>query len=332
MNLKKLTVIAALFAGLGLLSGCSSGAKQPAVPEKTTYKVGIVQLVQHEALDAANKGFVDGLAANGFKEGDNLVIDRQNGQGSLADLQAITQRFVNNKVNLICAIATPAAQTAASATRDIPIVGTAITDYKSAKLVKEDAHPGTNVTGTTDLNPMDKQLELLLKLVPRAKTIGIIYNASEINSATQAKAMRVQALSRKLQVKEVTIASINDLPLLAESLTDGKVDAVYVPTDNTLASAMPALIHITNEAGIPVICGEGGMVKNGALATVGIDYYKLGMQTGAMAARILKGEAKPQTMPIEMQKDMKYTINEREAELLEIQIPEELKKQADMIK
>lgn len=331
MHVRKLGMTAALIAVLGLLSGCGSH-KQPAVEQKPHYKVGIVQLVQHAALDAANKGFVDGLAARGFKEGDNVTLDRQNGQGALADLQTITQRFVNNKVNLICAIATPAAQVAASATRDIPIVGTAITDYKAAKLVKENDHPGTNVTGTTDLNPLDKQLDLLRRLVPKAKAIGIIYNASEINSASQAKEMIHLAMQKNLTIKEATVSSINDLPLVAENLVQEEVDAIYVPTDNVLASAMPVLIRITNEAGIPVICGEGSMVKKGALATVGIDYYKLGYQTGLMGAKILKGEAKPQTMPIEMQKDMKYTINEKEAELLEITIPEDLLKQAEVVK
>jgi len=334
MHFTRNKFIAAMVLTLGILSGCSSGArnaKQPAASQKHTYKVGIVQLVQHNALDAANKGFVDGLAANGFKERDNLELDRQNAQGALSNLQTITQRFVNNKVNLICAIATPAAQTAASATRDIPIVGTAITDYKAAKLVKENEHPGTNVTGTTDLNPLEKQLELLQKLVPKVKTIGLLYNGSEINSATQAKDMRKLALQRKLQIKEVTVASINDVPLAAESLASAEVDVVYVPTDNVMASAMPVLVRVLNEDGIPVICGDSGMVKQGALATIGIDYYKLGVQTGAMAAKILKGEAKPQTMPIEMQKEMKITLNKTEAEILGISLPEDVLKQADIV-
>lgn len=334
MYFTKKKFIAAMVVALGLLSGCSSGAKStksPAAAPKTMYKVGIVQHVQHNALDAANKGFVDGLAANGFKERDNLELDSQNGQGALSTLQAITQRFVNNKVNLICAIATPAAQTAASATRDIPIVGTAITDYKAAKLVKENDHPGTNVTGTTDLNPLAKQLDLLQRLVPKAKTIGLLYNGSEINSAAQAQAMKDLALKRNLLLKEFTVASINDVPQAAESLVQAGVDVVYVPTDNVMASAMPVLVRITNEAEIPVICGESGMVKQGALATIGIDYYRLGVQTGAMAAKILKGEAKPQTMPIEMQKEMKVTLNETEAELLGIRLPEDLLKQAELV-
>ena len=266
-----------------------------------------------------------------YKRQKNIKFDRQNAQGDQSNLQTIAQRFVSNKVNLVCAIATPAAQTMANATKDIPIVGTAITDYKVAKLVKDNSQPGTNVTGTTDMNPIDKQLDLLLKIVPKARTIGILYNSSEINSQIQVKKMKELAEAKGLTVREATVSSVNDIQQSAQSLV-GQVDAIYVPTDNVIASAMPVLAKITNPAKIPVICGEEGVVKSGALATIGIDYYKLGYQTGLMAAKILKGEAKPQTMPIEKQKDMKVTVNEATAKALGLTLPEDVLKGASIVK
>lgn len=310
MKRMKMVSMALTLAAVMALTGCGGGgAKQAAPKDKKTYKVGIVQLVEHAALDAANKGFVDGMAKNGFKEGEKVQYDKQNAQADQSNLQTIAQRFVNGKMDLVCAIATPSAQTMANATKDIPIVGTAITDYVEAKLIKDNKKPGTNVTGTTDMNPIDKQLELLLKLVPKTKTIGVIYNSSEVNSQLQVKLLKQLAEAKGLKVQEATVTTVNDIQQAGNSLVAAKVDAIYVPTDNVVASAMPVLATITNDAKIPVICGEGEVVKNGALATVGIDYYKLGLQTGAMAAKILKGEAKPADMPIESLKEMKTTVN-----------------------
>ena len=159
-----------LLLALGLLAGC--GGEKKEAGSKAQLNVGIVQLVEHSALDAANKGFVAGMASKGFKENENVKYDRQNAQADQSNLQNIAQRFVSNKVDLICAIATPAAQTMANATKDIPIVATAVTDYEAAKLVASNSEPKGNVTGTSDMNPIKEQLELLLKLVPGAKTIG----------------------------------------------------------------------------------------------------------------------------------------------------------------
>jgi len=330
--MKKVSLVLAL-AAVFALTGCGGGAKQASAPkDKKIYKVGIVQLVEHAALDAANKGFVDGMAKNGFKEGEKVQYDRQNAQADQSNLQTIAQRFVNAKLDLVCAIATPSAQTMANATKDIPIVGTAITDYVEAKLIKDNKKPGTNVTGTTDMNPIDKQLDLLLQLVPKAKTIGVIYNSSEVNSQLQVKLLKQLAEAKGLKIQEATVTTVNDIQQAGNSLVAAKVDAIYVPTDNVVASAMPVLATITNEAKIPVICGEGEVVKNGALATVGIDYYKLGLQTGAMAAKILKGEAKAADMPIESLKEMKTTVNITTAQKIGIKIPEAILKGAEQVK
>ena len=324
-SLKGLAIGASLVMALGLLAGC--GGEKKAAPEKKMVKVGIVQLVEHSALDAANKGFVDGMAANGYKENENVTYDRQNAQADQSNLQNIAQRFVSGKMDLICAIATPAAQTMANATKDIPIVGTAITDYAEAKLVASNKEPKGNVTGTTDMNPIKEQVELMLKIMPQAKSVGVIYSSSEVNSQLQVKILKEVLAAKNINVVEATVSNVNDIQQAAQSLV-GKVDAVYAPTDNVIASAMPTLVAITDEAKIPVFCGEGGMVKAGGLATVGIDYYKLGLQTGAMAARILSGKEKPATMAIESQKEMQTIVNEEAAKKLGITIPADVLKAA----
>ena len=317
-SMKGLVIGASLVMALGLLAGC--GGEKKAAPEKKMVKVGIVQLVEHSALDAANKGFVDGMAANGYKENENVTYDRQNAQADQSNLQNIAQRFVSGKVDLICAIATPAAQTMANATKDIPIVGTAITDYAEAKLVASNKEPKGNVTGTTDMNPIKEQVDLMLKIMPQTKNVGVVYSSSEVNSQLQVKILKEVLAAKNINVVEATVSNVNDIQQAAQSLV-GKVDAVYAPTDNVIASAMPTLVAITDEAKIPVFCGEGGMVKAGGLATVGIDYYKLGLQTGAMAASILSGKEKPATMAIESQKEMQTIVNTEAAKKLGITIP-----------
>lgn len=327
--------VKALAAGLMLtlalgVMGCG-GDKKEAPKKAEKVNVGIVQLVEHAALDAANKGFVEGLASKGYKEGQNIAYDRQNAQADQSNLQNIAHRFVNNKVNLICAIATPAAQTVANVTSDIPIVATAVTDYKTAKLVKDNAKPGTNVTGTTDMNPVEQQLDLLLKLVPNAKSVGTIYCSSEVNSQLQIEILKKAAAAKGVTVKEATVSNVNDIQQAARSLV-GKVQAIYVPTDNVLASAMPTLVSVTEEAKLPVICGEGGMVKAGGLATLGVDYYKLGFQAGEMAADILGGKSKPADMAIQAQKEFKAMVNVKEAEKIGLKVPEDVLKGAELVK
>ena len=331
----KTSKIKALAAGLMLtlalgVVGCG-GDKKEAPKKAEKVNVGIVQLVEHAALDAANKGFVEGLASKGYKEGQNIAYDRQNAQADQSNLQNIAHRFVNNKVNLICAIATPAAQTVANVTSDIPIVATAVTDYKTAKLVKDNAKPGTNVTGTTDMNPVEQQLDLLLKLVPNAKSVGTIYCSSEVNSQLQIEILKKAAAAKGVTVKEATVSNVNDIQQAARSLV-GKVQAIYVPTDNVLASAMPTLVSVTEEAKLPVICGEGGMVKAGGVATLGVDYYKLGFQAGEMAADILSGKSKPADMAIQAQKEFKAMVNVKEAEKIGLKVPEDVLKGAELVK
>ena len=320
MRMKKLAKYAALgIAALGILVSAGCGGGQASNGDKV-HKVGIVQLVEHSSLDDANRGFVDGLKARGFEEGKNLTIDRQNAQADQSNLQNIVQRFISDKVDLICAIATPAVQSAANATKDIPVVGTAVTDYVSAKVVKSNDAPGGNVTGTSDLTPIAEQIDLLMKLYPNAKTIGTIYSSSEVNSEIQVKAMKEYAESKGLTVRVATISTVNDIQQAAQSIVN-EVDVFYEPTDNVIASAMPTLTSVTDPAGKGVICGYVGGVTAGALATKGIDYYKLGVQTGNMAADILEGKAKPSDMKIETAHDLVVVINKKNAEKIGLTIP-----------
>ena len=243
------------------------------------YKVGVVQLVQHGALDQANQGMMDGLAAEGFVVGENLVVDQQNAQGDQSNINNIAQQFVANENDIILAIATPAAQGMAAATEEIPIVGTAITSFVDAKLVESDEAPGTNVTGTSDMNPIEAQVNLLLQLVPDAKVIGTIYTSSETNSQVQFDILEKVAAEKGLTVKARTVSTVNDIQQAAQSLV-GEVDAIWLPTDNNVASAMPQVVGVTDEAGLVTICGEESMVRAGGTATYGFSYYQLGYNAG----------------------------------------------------
>ena len=317
-NLKMLAAGVMLTLAMGALAGCGGEKKEAAKKDK--FNVGIVQIVEHAALDVASKGFVDGMAAKGYKEGENVTYDRQNAQADQSNLHTIAQHFINKKVDLICAVATPAAQVVANATQDIPIVATAVTDYEAAKLIKSNAKPETNVTGTSDMNLVEAQLDLILKLVPATKTIGVIYNSSEINSQVQVDLLKGFAKDRKVEIKEATVNNVNDIQQAARSLI-GNVEAIYVPTDNVLASAMPALAMVTEEAKLPVVSGWDD--ANG-IATIAIDYYKLGVQTGEMAADILSGKAKPQDMPIQTQNEFTVIVNEANAKKIGLTIPKEI--------
>ena len=318
MNLKKGIALALTAAALMAFTGCGSNG----TTSNGEYKVGVVQLVEHPALDAANKGFVDALKEKGLA--DKITFDQQNAQADQSNLNSIAQRFVSDRKNLILAIATPAAH-------DIPILGTAITDYEAAKLVKSNEKPGGNVSGTSDMNPVEQQVDLILQVLPNTKTIGTIYSSSEVNSQIQVEKMKAYAATKGIKVEEVTVSNVNDIQQAAQNLVSQRVDAIYVPTDNVVASAMSNLVAITDPAKIPVFGGEDNHVKGGAVMSLSVDYYKLGYQTGLMAAKILTGEAKVEDMPIEMQKEFKLVVSKDKLQKLGITLPEELMNKATMI-
>lgn len=329
MNRKMKAVLAAAMAGLVFLGAGCGGDSGKSGGADGKLKIGVVQIVQHGSLDEANRGFVDGLKKRGYDES-KVEFDQENAQGDQSNLKTIISRFKGEKMNLICAIATPAAQAAANEIRDVPIVGTAITDYVSAKLVQNNEKPGGNLTGVSDLAPMENQMEMGLALVPQAKTIGLIYCSSEVNSEIQANMMKDYCSKHGLAVEERTVNNVNDIQQVAESLV-GKVDFIYVPTDNTLASSIPTLMKVTDANKIPVIVGADLMAKDGALAALSVDYYKLGLQTGELAADILDGKVKPESAPIQHQKEFTIVINKQDAEILGIKIPEEIAKNAQMV-
>lgn len=287
--------------------------------EKIT--IGITQIVEHPALDAARKGFIDVLKASEFAS--RIEFEEKSAQGDMAVAQTIAEEFVNSKKSMILAIATPTAQASFNATKEIPILITAVTDPKAAGLV------GKNVTGTSDATPLDKQFTLLKKLYPNAKTVGIIYNIGEQNSEIQVN--EAKALSGKfgLKIEAVGVSNINEISQGLDSLLD-KVDVMYAPTDNLIASSMPLIAEKSTAKKKGIIAGEKGMVEAGALATEGIDYYELGKQTGEMAIKVLKGE-KPENLAIKTLEKTELVINTKAFAALGLVIDEELKSKATKV-
>ena len=321
----KTTVLLTLSALMVVMGTACAGTQkeESQTSESKVYNIGIVQYMDHVALDAAREGFVTALDDSGYVDGDNIKIDLQNAQGDQSNLSTISDRFVSNEMDLVLAIATPATQAIAGKTTEIPILGTAVTDYVAARLVDSNDAPGSNVSGTTDMNPIKEQIDLLVKLVPDAKTVGVLYTSSEDNSILQAGLAKEAIEKLGLKYVEVTVTNSNDVQQATQSIVD-QCDAIYIPTDNVFASAMPVVHGVTSVSKTPVICGESGMVDNGGLATLGINYYDLGYQTGLMGVKILKGEAEPSAMPIESASKFDFAINGAVAEEIGLTIPEDL--------
>ena len=314
MQIKKLMAGLSL-AGLLLLGGCSNNKK--ADNSSNVKHVGVLQVVQHPSLDKAYKGFKKGLKEEGYVEGKNLKIDYQNAQNNQDNLKSMSEKLVNEKSDLMLGIATPAAQSLANTSQDIPIVVTAVTDLKAAKLVKSDTKPGKNVTGTTDMVSIERQIKLLLSIVPKAKTVGIMYNAGESNSKIQADLATAVLKKAGVKVLIKTANSTNDVQQVTETLAS-KVDGIFVPTDNTFDSAADVVGKAVKEKKVPLVASSVDQVKTGGLASIGIDYELLGEQTGKMAAKILAGKAKPADMPVEKAHDMKLVVNKKMAKALGI--------------
>lgn len=333
MVVKRLfSALISVFIGVSFLfTGCSkpvSGNKS--ISQSKKVKIGIIQIVEHEALDSARKGFIEALGSKGFKDGENIEIEYQNAQGDVPTTQTIARNFVSSHKDMILAIATPSAQSAYNATKDIPILITAVTDPVQSGLVKSWDKSGTNVAGTSDASPMEKQLELLKRLCPGAKKVGILYNTSETNSEIQVEAVKKIAVKFQLEVAASGVTSTNDIPQALDSLLD-KVDVLYIPTDNMIVSSMPIVAQKCIDKRKPAISGEEGAVNKGALATEGIDYYKLGFQTGLMAVDVINGKD-PKDMPVSTLEDTKLVINEDTAKKIGIEIPEDLKSRAQIVK
>ncbi|HEL1625560.1 TPA: ABC transporter substrate-binding protein [Streptococcus suis] len=309
---KKLATISVASMGLLTLAACSSSSEQAS---SDVVKVGVLQYMEHESLTAAREGFVAELEANGYKEGEKLVLDYQNAQGDQAILQTISEKLIDGN-DIVLAIATPSAQSLATVSAETPIVFTAVTDPLSADLVESIEKPGGLLTGTSDQAPIDKQVELLGQAVPDAKTVGILYTTSERNSEVQVEQAKelLEKAGYKVVVKGIT--SSNEVQDATTSLMKD-VDALFIPTDNTVASTMTMIGELSVEHKVPVIGGSTDMVDEGGLLTYGTNYEALGRQTAKMAIKIIEGANVSETA-VEYPETVSLHVNEEMAQKLGI--------------
>lgn len=287
-----------------------------------TIDVGIAQIVSHPSLDEARDGFKAALADAGYE----VSFDEQNAQGDQSIAASIAGKFASADLDLVLAIATPTAVAVAQAVTDVPVVFTAVTDPVDAGLVDSLESPGGNVTGTSDAVPVRDLLELVTVLSPDAETVGIVYNPGEANAVTQVAWAEEAAAELGLEIRLATADTSNGVQQAADSLD---VDAFFVITDNTVVSALEALIQVAEDKGIPVVASEGDSVARGAIATIGISYYDLGYQTGQMAVRILEGEVTPEELSVQTSTELEVYLNTGAAERMGITIPESLLAEAD---
>jgi len=282
--------------------------------------VAVTAIVEHPALDAARDGVRDALAAEGFKDGDTITFVYQSAQGQPATAAQIARQFVGDGVTVIVPISTPSAQAAVAATKDIPIVFTAVTDPLAAQLVPSLAKPGGNVTGISDMSPMADHVALIKEITPNVKTLGVLFNPGEANSVSLVNRLKEVAAPAGIAIVEAAATKSADVQAAARGLV-GKVDAMYVPTDNTVVSALEAAIAVAEENKIPFYAGDTDSVKRGALASIGFNYYDVGVETGKVVARILKGE-KPGDIDVTFASGSDLYVNKAAAAKMGVTIPD----------
>nr|WP_230203661.1 ABC transporter substrate-binding protein [Bacillus massiliigorillae] len=315
-----------------LLAGCGADktddkAEKDGADKEKAYTVGLTQYVQHPSLDEATKGFKAALKEEGIK----VKYDETNAQNDANNTMTIANQYVSQGVDLIFANATPSAQAAANATKDIPVVFTSVTDPVGAKLVQSMEKPGGNVTGTSDANP--EAIANTVKFIAEqmgAKKVGTVYNTGEQNSVTQVKSVKKEVEKAGMTLVEKSVSTSADVKQATESL--GDVDAIYIITDNTVVSALDSVIMVANEKDIPLFVGELDSVKKGGFAAYGFNYYDIGHQAGTMAAEILRDGKKPADIPVQFPEKVQLVINEKAAKEMGITIKEEWKKDAEIIK
>ncbi|MCM1091349.1 MAG: ABC transporter substrate-binding protein [Butyrivibrio sp.] len=313
MKKKVLALVLTAAMAAAALSGC--GAKEG-------YTIGISQFADHGSLDNCREGFLAGLAEEGIKEGENLTIEYVNAQADPGTAGMTASNFVTKKVDMICAIATPSATTAYNATMnsDIPVIYTAVTDPVGAGLANADGSPVGNVTGTSDVLAVDAQLQMIRLILPEAKTIGIIYTTSETNSVSAIAQYKAVAGEYGFEIVDSGVTAMSEVALAAADIC-GKVDCITNLTDNTVVSALQTVLEEANKAGIPVFGSEVEQVKNGCVASMGLEYIELGKQTGRMAAKVLKGEAKASEMNFEVISEPSLYVNFAAAKKLDLELP-----------
>lgn len=306
----------ALFAATALIL--------PAKAEEVT--VAVTAIVEHPALDAARDGIKEALAEAGYKDGENLKFVYESAQGNPGTAAQIARQFVGDAPSVIVPISTPSAQAVVSATRDIPVVFTAVSDPLGAELVKDMEKPGGNVTGLSDMSPVADHIALIKEITPNAKSIGFIYNTAEANSVSTLAALKAEAEKAGLTIVESVATKSAEVQGAARALV-GRADVIYVPTDNTIVSAFEAAVGVAEEAKIPLYAGDTDSVNRGALAALGFNYFDVGKQTGEVVVRVLKGE-KPGDIPVRVAAGTDLVINKKAAAKMGVTFPESITKRA----
>ncbi len=306
----------ALFAATALIL--------PAKAEDVT--VAVTAIVEHPALDAARDGIKEALSEAGYKEGENLKFVYESAQGNPGTAAQIARQFVGDAPNVIVPISTPSAQAVVSATRDIPVVFTAVSDPLGAELIKDMEKPGGNVTGLSDMSPVADHVALIKEITPNAKSIGFIYNTAEANSVSTLAALKAEAEKAGLTIVESVATKSAEVQGAARALV-GRVDVIYVPTDNTIVSAFEAAVGVAEEAKIPLYAGDTDSVNRGALAALGFNYFDVGKQTGEIVVRVLKGE-KPGDIPVRVAAGTDLVINKKAAAKMGVTFPESVTSRA----
>ncbi|HLQ75369.1 MAG TPA: ABC transporter substrate-binding protein [Alloiococcus sp.] len=309
--MKKLKMLIGLVVGILVIAGCSNGNGS----NQEITKIGILQFIDHNSLNKAQEGFVDGLEEAGYTDGENIEIEVLNAQGDQSNLQSMSEQLTNNN-ELVLGIATPTAQSLAMANQNIPQLFTAVTDPVEAGLVDSLENPGGNITGTSDMADIESQVNLLIEIADNPEVIGLIYNSSEVNSQIQVDQAVEVIESRGLDTNIQTVTSTNDVQQTLSNLATNS-DAIYIPTDNVLSATAATVGEIAKDNNVPIVPGSTDMVENGGLATLGIDYYNLGKQTAKLAVSILEGE-EPSNLPVESTEDFDLVINEEMAEAIGI--------------
>lgn len=323
---KSLKTVAAILLTITMLmsvTACSG------IGGKKVTRIGIVQIVEHPSLNTIREAFIEQLASKGYKDGEKVEIDYQSAQGEQSNLNTICQKFVADKCDMIVAIATPSAQTAANMTSDIPVLFSACTDPLGSGLVSSLEKPGGNVTGTSDAVSAEKIMQLAMLITPEIKTIGALYNSGETNSLSVIKDLKEYAASNGLEVIDGTVTNSSEVQQVAQTLAD-KADAIFSPIDNTIASAMPVVTQVAENTKTPVYVGADSMVKDGGLATYGINYTMLGRETADMAVEILGGK-NPGDIPVRTIDDVEIYLNKATAEAIGITIPDDILNQAAQV-
>ncbi|WP_038172919.1 ABC transporter substrate-binding protein [Vibrio pacinii] len=315
-------IATAILAGATLLSSTSIMAK--------TAKVAVSQIVEHPALDATRQGLIDGLKAKGYEQGKNLDFDFKTAQGNPAIAVQIARQFVGEKPDVLVGIATPTAQALVSATRSIPVVFTAVTDPVGAKLVKTMIQPGKNVTGLSDLSPVNQHVALIKEIMPNVKSIGVVFNPGEANAVTLVELLKQSASEHGIKVVEATALKSADVQSATQAIV-AKSDVIYAPTDNTVASAIEGMIVAANQAKTPVFGGATSYVEKGAIASVGFDYYQVGVQTADYVAAIIEG-AEPGSLDVKVAKGSDLVVSSSAAMKLGITIPQSVLDRATSVK